>query len=224
MRKIKDNLGTFIITLVVLLIPMLVGMILWNKFPNEIATHWGADGNPDGYSSRMVAVFGMPTFILVVHLLVSLATAIKDTNAISDKLFRLLLWICPVMSIMVATLTYVTALGYEVNVPVMVLMLMGIIYIVIGNYLPKARQNHFFGMRVKWTLESKKNWEHTNRFSAKIMVALGLVYIICAVLCILVEMKAAVVVLVCGTLIGAVFAMTLYSYLYYLKHNQDEDY
>lgn len=224
MRKIKDNLGTFIITLVVLLIPMLVGMILWNKFPNEIATHWGADGNPDGYSSRMVAVFGMPTFILVVHLLVSLATAIKDTNAISDKLFRLLLWICPVMSIMVATLTYVTALGYEVNVPVMALMLMGIIYIVIGNYLPKARQNHFFGMRVKWTLESKKNWEHTNRFSAKIMVALGLVYIICAVLCILVEMKAAVVVLVCGTLIGAVFAMTLYSYLYYLKHNQDEDY
>ena len=224
MRKIKDNLGTFIITLVVLLLPMLAGMILWNQLPNEIATHWGPDGNSDGYSSRAVAVFAMPVFLLVLHLIGSLATAKKDTNAISDKLFCILLWICPVMSIVITTFIYATALGYKVNMPFVVLMLLGIIYIVLGNYLPKARQNHFFGVRIKWTLESKKNWEHTNRFSAKIMVALGLIYILCAVLAIFVEMKTALVVIVCGTLIGAVFAMILYSYLYYLKHNQDKDY
>ena len=224
MRKIKDNLSTFIITLVVLLIPMLAGVLLWNKLPDVIATHWGPDGSPNGYSSRAFAVFGLPTIILVLHLIASLITARKDTNAISDKLFCLLLWICPAMSIMLASLTYATALGYEVNVPFFVLILVGIIYIVLGNYLPKARQNHFFGMRVKWTLESKKNWEHTNRFSAKIMVALGLIYILCAMLCVFVEMKTAVVVIVCGTLMGAVLAMILYSYLYYLKHNQDEDY
>lgn len=73
-------------------------------------------------------------------------------------------------------------------------------------------------------IRKQKNWEHTNRFSAKIMVALGLIYILCAVLAIFVEMKTALVVIVCGTLIGAVFAMILYSYLYYLKHNQDKDY
>ena len=224
MRKIKDNLGTFIITLVVLLIPMIVGMILWNKLPNEMATHWGPDGEPNGYSSRAFAVFGISITILVLHLIASLITAKKDTGAISDKLFCLLLWICPVMSIMIATITYATALGYEVNVPFGTLMMVGIIYIALGNYLPKARQNRFFGIRVKWTLESKKNWEHSNRFSAKLMVVLGLIYIICAVISIFVEMKVALVVIVLGTLIGAVFAMTLYSYLYYLKHNQDEDY
>ena len=224
MRKIKDNLGTFIITLVVLLLPMLAGMILWNQLPNEIATHWGPDGNPDGYSSRAAAVFVMPAFLLALHLIGSLATAKKDTGAISNKLFCLLLWICPVMSIVITTFIYATALGYKVNMPFVVLMLLGIIYIVLGNYLPKARQNHFFGVRIKWTLESKKNWEHANGFSAKIMVALGLIYILCAVLAIFVEMKTALVVIVCGTLIGAVFAMILYSYLYYLKHNQDKDY
>ena len=128
------------------------------------------------------------------------------------------------MSIVITTFIYATALGYKVNMPFVVLMLLGIIYIVLGNYLPKARQNYFFGVRMKWTLESKKNWDHTNRFSAKIMVALGLIFIICAVLSIFVEMKAMLVVIVCGSLIGAVFAMILYSYLYYLKHNQDEDY
>lgn len=224
MKKIKNNLGTFIITLVVLLIPMLAGVILWNKLPNELATHWGVDGSPDGYSSRTFAVFGMPTIILALHLIVSLLTSKKDTNAISDKLYCLFLWICPVMSIVVSTLIYATALGYEVNVPFGAMVLVGIIYIVLGNYLPKARQNHLFGLRVKWTLESKKNWEHTNRFSAKIMFALGLIYIICAMLWIFAEIKIAVVVIVIGTLIGAVFAMILYSYLYYLKHNQDEDY
>ena len=223
MRKIKDNLVTFIITLFILLIPMLIGVILWNKLPNEIATHWGPDGNPDGYSSRAVAVFVMPAFLLALHLIGSLATAKKDTGAISNKLFCLLLWICPVMSIMVASITYATALGYEVNVPFWVLMLVGIIYIVLGNYLPKARQNHFFGMRIKWTLESKKNWEHSNRFSAKMMIVLGLIFIMCAVLWIFTEIKNAIIVIVFGSLIFAVFAMILYSYLYYLKHNQDED-
>ena len=53
MRKIKDNLGTFIITLVVLLIPMIVGVILWNKLPNEMATHWGAN-NFVSYGSNIV--------------------------------------------------------------------------------------------------------------------------------------------------------------------------
>ena len=224
MRKIKDNMGTFIITLVILLIPILAGVILWNKLPDVIATHWGPDGNPNGYSSRAFAVFVMPLFLLAIHLIVSLLTAKKDTDTISDKLFRLLLWICPVMSIVITTFIYAIALGYEMNMPFVVLMLIGIIYIVLGNYLPKVRQNNFFGVRMKWTLESKKNWEHTNRFSAKIMVALGLIYIICAVLAIFVEMKAALLVIVCGTLIGAIFAMILYSYMYYLKHGQDEDY
>ena len=68
MRKIKDNLGTFIITLVVLLIPMLIGVILWNKLPNEIATHWGLDGNPDDYSSRAVAVFAMALYSYLYYL------------------------------------------------------------------------------------------------------------------------------------------------------------
>jgi len=224
MRKLKDNLGTFIITLVVLLIPMLLGVILWNKLPDSIATHWGLGGNPNGYSSRVVTVFVMPASLMVLHMIVSLVTAAKDTNAIPDKLFRLLLWICPVMSIVTTTFIYATALGYEVSMPFVELMLIGTIYVVIGNYMPKARQNNFIGVRVKWTLESKKNWEHTNRFSAKIIVALGLVFIICAVLSIFVEMETAVAVLICGTIIGVVVAMILYSYLYYLKHNQDEDY
>ena len=224
MSKIKNNLGTFIITLVALLLPMVVGVILWNKLPEVVATHWGPDGSPNGYSSRVFAVFGMPAVILALHLIASLVTAKKDSNAISDKLFCILLWICPAMSIMVSTLTYATALGYEVNVPFLTIMMVGIIYIVLGNYLPKARQNHFFGTRIKWTMESKKNWEHSNRFSAKIMIALGLIYIICAVLWVFTEMKMFIVVLIFGTLIGAIFAMILYSYLYYLKHNQDDDY
>ena len=224
MKKIKNNTGAFIVSIIALLIPVLAGVILWNKLPDEIATHWGVDGNPNGYSSRTFAVFGMPVILLIVHLAVSLTTAKKDTDAISDKLFGLLLWICPVMSIMVSTITYATALGYDVDVPSVVMMVVGFIFIMLGNYLPKARQNYFFGMRVKWTLESKKNWEHSNRFSAKIMVALGLIYIICAVMNLFIEMEIAMIVILVVTMLGAVFAMVLYSYLYYLKHNQDEDY
>ena len=92
------------------------------------------------------------------------------------------------------------------------------------NYLPKARQNRFIGVRVKWTLESKKNWEHSNRFSAKLMVIIGFILLLCAALWIFFELKIAVVVIFVSTLFCAVFAMILYPYIYYLKHNQDEDY
>lgn len=224
MRKIKNNLVTFIITIIVLLIPMLVGVILWNQLPDEIATHWGVEGNPDGYSSKAFVVFGLSSIILAIHLIISLVTAIKDTNAISDKLFSLLLWICPIINIGLAISSYATALGYQVNVPPLMMVIVGIIFIVIGNYLPKARQNRFIGVRVKWTLESKKNWEHSNRFSAKLMVIFGLILLLCAALWIFFELKIAVVVIFVSTLFCAVFAMILYSYIYYLKHNQDEDY
>ena len=128
------------------------------------------------------------------------------------------------MSITISVLIYASALGYKVNVAFVVLMLLGIIYIVSGNYMPKARQNPFFGTRIKWAMESKKNWEHTNRFSGKVMIVLGIVSVIFAVLSLFIELNNVAIVLLIGLLIVAIVAMILYSYLYYLKHNQDKDY
>ena len=64
----KDYKKTIIITTLVTLLPVLLGIILWEKLPDSIATHWGPDGQADGWSGKTFAVFGLPGILAVIHL------------------------------------------------------------------------------------------------------------------------------------------------------------
>ena len=64
---LKKNKGLMILTSVIILLPMLAGILLWEQLPERMATHWGVNGEADGWSSRPVAVFGMPLFLLAIH-------------------------------------------------------------------------------------------------------------------------------------------------------------
>ena len=63
MENVKKYKATIIITSLITLLPILLGLIIWNKLPDQIATHWGADGQADGYSGKAFAVFGMPCIL-----------------------------------------------------------------------------------------------------------------------------------------------------------------
>ena len=69
MNKWKEHKGSILITSIIILLPILVGLFLWNKLPNEIATHFGANGEANGWSSKGFAVFGLPLFVLDCHLI-----------------------------------------------------------------------------------------------------------------------------------------------------------
>ena len=64
----KSYKKTIIITTLITLLPILFGLALWNKLPDTIATHWGADVQANGWSSKAFAVFGLPCILAVTHL------------------------------------------------------------------------------------------------------------------------------------------------------------
>jgi hypothetical protein len=64
---IKKNLTKLIIGSVLILLPVLAGVLLWDRLPETMVTHWGTDNNPDGWSPRWVVVFGLPLVLLAVH-------------------------------------------------------------------------------------------------------------------------------------------------------------
>ena len=66
---IKKNKGFFIVTCVITILPMIFGILLWNKLPDQVATHFGFDGKADGYSSKFFAVVGVYLFCLAMHVL-----------------------------------------------------------------------------------------------------------------------------------------------------------
>ena len=161
---IKNHKGTLLITSAVILLPIVAGRLLWNDLPELIATHFNAGNQPDGYSSKAFAVFGLPCVVLGLHWIAVLATAADPRGRnISDKVLTLLFWICPSISLVLSAVTYGYAMGLKPNVGFIVMLLLGAIYLVLGNYLPKCGPNRSFGLRVSWTLKDPENWRRAHR-------------------------------------------------------------
>lgn len=228
MKKIKENLLQIVTTSVVILLPIIAGIILWDKLPDMMASHFGPDGSADQYSPKGFVVFAIPSIILLMHLLCIAITSFdnKHKKDIGEKTYRLILWICPLCSIFMGVLMYTkSAFNMDIDVPFAAILFAGLIILIIGNYIPKTRQNHIVGVRIKWTLESKVNWHKTNRFSGYMMCIIGLLLILVALGRLYAKINSYVLICVLiGTILVFVIVTTLYSYNYYKKHKDDADY
>ena len=176
---IKKHLKLIIITSVVLLLPILAGILLWNQLPDRLPTHWNAAGEVDGWSSKPMAVFGLPLLMLGAQLICVLATLAdpKKKNH-SEKVLGLVFWLVPLLSLVLTAVTYCAAMGTEVQVTVAVNILMGLTFVAIGNYLPKCKQNYTIGIKIPWTLDSEENWNKTHRVAGFLWVVGGIIMIL----------------------------------------------
>ena len=168
---IKKNLKTLLITSAIILLPVLAGVILWDQLPERIPTHWNAAGEVDGWSSKPFAVFGLSGILLAVQWLCTLATGTdpKKENH-PEKVLQLVLWIIPVLSVLMYAATYAVALGHDVRMEMIMPVFIGVLFVIIGNYLPKCKQNYTIGIKIPWTLNSEENWNKTHRFAGRIWV------------------------------------------------------
>ena len=82
------------------------------------------------------------------------------------------------MSVIVNGITYAAALGMEIEVGIIISILVGILLIALGNYMPKLQQNYTIGIRVPWTLNSTENWNRTHRLGGKTFILGGFLLII----------------------------------------------
>ena len=206
---IKKNLGKIIISSIIILLPIIAGVLLWDKLPEQIPTHFGPDGTPDQWGSKPFAVLFMPAFVLAMHWICVFATTLDPKNKnITDKTFKLVLWICPVLSILTSVITYLTALEYAVDIPLIMMLFTGALFVVIGNYLPKCRQNYTIGIKIPWTLNDEGNWNATHRFAGVIWVTCGFVLIVTSWL------KFAWIIFLCAVALMMIIPV-VYSYLYY---------
>ena len=209
MKKIDKK--TFILTSVITLLPIIIGLLLWDRLPDMIPTHFAMDGTPNGWSSKPFTVFGLPALLLYFHLLCLGVTSVDPKyDHMSSKLLGIVVWICPVISLLTVVSCYSSALGWEFNIARYVMFGSGILFMIIGNYLPKCKQNYTMGIKLPWTLHDEENWNRTHRMAGFLWVAGGVIIAVNAFL----EWK--------WLFLTIVFAMVLvpgiYSFLYYKKH------
>ncbi len=176
---IKKNLKVLIITSIIILLPMVAGLVLWNRLPEQVPFHWNAAGEVDGWASRPVAVFVPSAAMLALQWLCVLVTSTdpKKQNH-PEKVVHLVLWLIPIITVFISALMYVSALGVSVRVETLMPILLGLLFVAIGNYMPKCKQNYTIGIKIPWTLASEENWNRTHRLAGWVWVGGGVVMLL----------------------------------------------
>lgn len=114
-QMIKRNRKTLILTSIITLLPILAGMILWNKLPNTMAIHFGLCNDANMFSSKIVGVIGLPLILLIIHLFSAFVTAKTPRKQnISEKMYMLVLWLVPCISIIISALIYSYNIGINI--------------------------------------------------------------------------------------------------------------
>ena len=169
------NKKFIIITSLLTLLPIPVGLLLWNKFPETMAIHWGVTGQADGFASVPTAVFLMPLIMLATHLFCILVCFLDPGNKNrNQKIMHIVLWTVPVICNLSCCGIYALALGVEFSPVLWTTVPMGLLFALIGNYMPKTRMNSTVGIKVPWTYTSEENWNATHRLAGKLWVIGGI--------------------------------------------------
>lgn len=175
----KMNKKQLILTSFVIVLPALIGAFFWKALPEQIPTHFGIDRQADGYSSKLFTLVAFP-ILFVLFQIIALASlervSVKVT--VPAKMRKLYAWIVPASSFIVQGSIYANALGWVKNSTTLVTAFLGIIFIILGNYLPKTHRNHTIGIRSPWTLSDDKNWHKTHRMAGKLWVLGGLLILL----------------------------------------------
>lgn len=201
--------NTRIITALVCLLPVIAGILLYPQFPEQMVTHWDAQGNPNGWQNKFVAAIVLPGILFLLQLAMPwLIKADPKNQNLNPKITNLICWIIPAVSMFCSFSTICAGLGIDPRVELAAPVLAGLLFVVIGNYLPKMSQSYTVGIKLPWTLESQENWNRTHRLAGFLWVIGGIVVIISAFFPF--RATAFLIVLITVTLVPVIYSYGLY--------------
>lgn len=203
------------VPLLIIATAFVTSAVVYPNLPERIPTHWNFAGEVDGWSARAWGAWVMPVVIAFVWALMRWLPAIDPRARNYEKFsgaFEGIMLSVMVFMLVLHGITLAAALGYPVAMKRVVPVGVGLLFIVIGNLLPRARSNWFVGIRTPWTLSSDRVWEKTHRVGGRLFVLGGVLITLSAfVTASWSQWVPVVVVGICS--LGAV----IYSYLEWRK-------
>lgn len=201
MKVIKWRILT--VTCLVCLLPVLLGLAVWDSLPEVMAIHFDINNNPDNFAPKGFVVFGMPLLMVLLQIICCI---INDANAYKHgdrvKFERVTKWIIPVMTIVLQIVTLGIGLGWNIDVRIVVSLLVGAMLITLGNYLPK------FDYIKNYDLSAEKA-RRINRFIGFETVVMGVLFIISTifppiftVICLFLLIPYAIIGMIYGIKVG----------------------
>ena len=216
MDWMKTNFKKILISCLLTLAPILVGLFLWNKLPDTMNIHWGADGAADGTGSKAFVVFLLPAILTALNVLCFLVTPLDKSNRQQNpKAMGIIFWIIPLLSWAVNGFIYSVSLGKTWSVELVLPLLFGALFLLIGNVMPKVTQNKTMGIKLFWTIYNEENWNKTHRLAGKLWVLGGILCLLASFLP--TKLMFAVVL---GITFASILIPVVYSYSIYKNHRK----
>jgi uncharacterized membrane protein len=168
---------TSLIVLTLVAIAVIAGALLWNQLPEQMASHWNANDQVDGYMPKFWGVFLMPLVTLGMFGLFLLLPNIDPLKANIAKFrgaFNLFILLITVFMLYIHGLTLAWSLGYQsFRMSAAMLPFLGLLFIFVGYMLKQAKRNFFIGIRTPWTLSSDSVWDKTHQLGSVLFMASG---------------------------------------------------
>jgi len=189
--------------------PALAGAFVYNRLPDRIPVHFDVNFNADSYADKKFMLFAMPILMAALQLLCCAVSKVSnEEKAGSRKVLLIVRMIIPVLTFVLYFTMVGFALGVIKDVSFIILGLLSLMFIIIGNYMPKIRMNSVVGVRVSWTLNNEEVWNKTHRFAGRLWVAAGIIIMLAAFLK---WFTAAIAItLLCGAVIPLVYSYCIY--------------
>lgn len=149
---------------------------LWSRLPDPFPTHWNIRGEIDGWTPKPWGPLIMPLTILGLAALFSLLPRISPEKFSIERFGRVYRIITASISAVLFAVTVLTTLagaGFGVDVGRGITIAIGVLFIVLGNFMGKLTRNLFVGIRTPWTIASDEVWLRTHRFGGKVFVLAG---------------------------------------------------
>jgi len=174
------NIKKEIPLIVIVSLPFIYLAYIWKELPEKVPMHWDINGEINRYGEKielLIIPIILPLLIYVIFLVVPKIDPKNKLNKMGNKLQTLKILMTTFMSILALFIIY-SAKNQSFANPNYIVLLIGILYIILGNYFKTIKANYFIGIRTPWTLENETVWKETHKLGGKMWFLGGIIVVI----------------------------------------------
>ncbi len=217
--NIKEELNNDKYLLIIIFSTIIISIIAFPYLPEKMVTHWNFSGEPDCTMKRIYASLLFPVLNIFIYFLMLFTPLIDPKRKNYTKFkkayrFMRLGIILFMLSLHLIIILYNT--GYKIDVGKYVFLLLGLLFILIGRYLPMIKHNYFIGIKIPWTLANANNWKKTHELGGKLYFITGFIMILSLFLSAKLRFWIIIISIVLSTIISII-----YSYIVYKNDNKE---
>ncbi len=211
----KKNWFNYVLILFALIMSACIFLL-----PETVPVHWNVHGEIDGYGSRLLYVV-ISVLPLIIYYGMDFTKKIDpkyENIKKKEDIYELFKYFLTVLFMVLAVVMYLLAMdAIKVNASILISVIMGSMFVVMGNYMPKVPQNYFLGIRTPWAIENEIVWKKTHRMGGHLFVLCGICICVSAFIS-----SSMMVVMVLISSVGLSIGLYAYSYLVYKKLRKEE--